>query len=48
MDLCCGNAPIPLVLSTKTNAKIIGVELQKDVYELAMANETLQLELLKK
>ena len=35
MDLCCGNAPIPLILSTKTKAKIIGVELQKDVYELA-------------
>ena len=35
MDLCCGNAPIPLVLSTKTTAKIIGIELQKDVYELA-------------
>ena len=35
MDLCCGNAPIPLILSTKTNAKIIGVELQKDVYDLA-------------
>ena len=35
MDLCTGNAPIPLILSTKTNAKIIGVELQKDVYELA-------------
>ena len=35
MDLCCGNAPIPLILSTKTSAKIIGVELQKDVYKLA-------------
>ena len=35
MDLCCGNAPIPLILSTKTSAKIIGVELQSDVYELA-------------
>lgn len=35
MDLCCGNAPIPLILSTKTNAKIIGVELQEDVYRLA-------------
>ena len=35
MDLCCGNAPIPLILSTKTNAKIIGVELQEDVYKLA-------------
>ena len=27
MDLCCGNAPIPLILSTKTQAKIIGVEI---------------------
>lgn len=35
MDLCTGNAPIPLILTTKTNAKIIGIELQKDVYELA-------------
>jgi len=35
MDLCCGNAPIPLILSTKTNAKIIGVELQEDIYKLA-------------
>ena len=36
MDLCCGNAPIPLILSTKTSAKIIGIELQKDVYDLAI------------
>lgn len=35
MDLGCGNAPIPLILSTKTNAKIIGVEIQEDSYELA-------------
>lgn len=35
MDLGCGNAPIPLILSTKTRAKIIGVEIQKDSYELA-------------
>lgn len=35
MDLGTGNAPIPLILSTKTKAKIIGVEIQKDVYELA-------------
>ena len=35
LDLCTGNAPIPLVLSTKTKAKIFGVEIQKDVYELA-------------
>lgn len=36
MDLCCGNAPISLILSTKTKAKIIGVELQKDIYDLAL------------
>ena len=35
LDLCTGNAPVPLILSTKTNAKIIGVELQKEIYELA-------------
>ena len=34
MDLCSGNAPIPLILSTKTDAKIIGVEVQEDVYNL--------------
>lgn len=35
IDLCSGNAPIPLILSTKTKANIVGVEIQKDVYELA-------------
>ncbi len=35
MDLGTGNAPIPLILSTKTKARIIGIEIQKDVYELA-------------
>ena len=35
LDLCCGNAPIPLVLSTKTNAHIVGVEIQKEIYDLA-------------
>lgn len=29
LDIGCGNAPIPLILSTKTKAKIIGVEIQK-------------------
>lgn len=36
LDIGCGNAPIPLILSTKTNAKIVGVEIQKNVYELAI------------
>ena len=35
LDLCTGNAPIPLILSTKTKASIVGVEIQKDVYRLA-------------
>jgi tRNA1(Val) A37 N6-methylase TrmN6 len=38
LDLGTGNAPIPLFLSLKTNAKIIGVEIQKDVYEIAKRN----------
>lgn len=36
MDIGCGNAPIPLILSTRTNAKIIGVEIQKEAFELAI------------
>ena len=35
MDFCTGNAPIPLILSTKTNAKLYGVEIQKEIYDLA-------------
>lgn len=35
LDMCTGNAPVPLVLSLKTDAKIIGFELQKDIAELA-------------
>ena len=36
LDIGCGNAPIPLILSTKTNAKIIGVEIQKESFNLAI------------
>ncbi len=35
LDIGTGNAPIPLILSTKTEAKIIGVEIQKEVSLLA-------------
>ena len=35
IDLCTGNAPIPIILSTKTNADITCVELQKEIYDLA-------------
>lgn len=36
LDIGCGNAPIPLILSTKTDAIITGVEIQKEVYDLAI------------
>ena len=36
MDLCCGNAPIPMLLSDRTSAIIYGVELQKEVYDLGV------------
>ena len=36
LDLGTGNAPIPMILSTITDAKIYGIEIQKDVYELAI------------
>lgn len=35
LDIGTGNAPIPLILSTKTNAKITAIEIQKEVYLLA-------------
>lgn len=34
-DLCTGNAPIPLYLTLRTKADIIGVEIQKESWELA-------------
>lgn len=36
LDIGTGNAPIPLILTTRTDAKIIGVEIQPEVYELAL------------
>ena len=35
-DLCSGNAPIPLYLTLRTKANIIGVEVQKHSYDLAL------------
>ena len=35
VDFCTGNAPVPLILSTKTDNKIYGVELQKSIADLA-------------
>ncbi len=36
LDIGCGNAPIPLIISTKTDAKIIGVEIQSKIADMAM------------
>ena len=35
LDMGTGNAPIPMYLTLKTDAKIVGIEVQKDVFELA-------------
>ena len=36
LDIGTGNAPIPLILSKKTNAHITGIEIQKYIYDMAM------------
>lgn len=36
IDLCCGNAPIPMLLSFRTKARIFGVEVQEDIYQLGV------------
>lgn len=35
IDIGCGNAPISMILTTKTNAEITAVEIQKEIYDLA-------------
>ena len=35
-DLCSGNAPIPLYLTLRSKAKIVGVEVQAHSYDLAI------------
>ncbi|MBS4197989.1 tRNA1(Val) (adenine(37)-N6)-methyltransferase [Lederbergia citri] len=35
IDLCSGNGVIPLLLSPRTKAKIIGVEIQERLYDMA-------------
>lgn len=36
LDLCTGNAPIPLLLSLKADCNIVGIELQKEIFDLAI------------
>ena len=38
IELGCGNGPILLFLTLKTNAKLYGIELQKDIYDIARRN----------
>lgn len=35
VDFCSGNAPVPLILSTKTKANIYGFEIQKEIFKIA-------------
>ena len=41
VDLGTGNGPIPLMLSQRTNAQIIGVEIQDEAYDLAKRSVSL-------
>lgn len=38
VDLCTGNGPVPMFLSLRSNAKIIGVEIQEQSCDLAVRN----------
>ncbi|MDR1781949.1 MAG: tRNA1(Val) (adenine(37)-N6)-methyltransferase [Bacilli bacterium] len=41
IDFGTNNAAIPLILSTLTDKKIVGIEIQKEAYDLAMKNISL-------
>ena len=34
LDLCSGNAPVPMLMSFRTKARIFGVEIQKEIYDM--------------
>ena len=36
IDFCSGNAPIPMLMSFRTNARIFGVELQKEIFDMGI------------
>lgn len=36
LDIATGNAPIPMLLTYRTKAKIYGVEIQKEIYDLGV------------
>ena len=41
VDLCTGNGVIPLLLSERSKAKIVGVEIQERLYEMAVRSSQL-------
>ena len=36
IDLCSGNAPVPMLMSFRTKARIFGVEIQKYIYDMGV------------
>ena len=36
IDLCTGNAPIPMILSTKFERDIVGIEIQEAIYKMGL------------
>lgn len=36
IDLCTGNAPVPMLMSFRTKARLFGVEIQKYIYEMGV------------
>ena len=36
IDLCTGNAPVPMLMSFRTKAKLFGVEIQKYIYDMGV------------
>jgi tRNA1(Val) A37 N6-methylase TrmN6 len=41
MDLCTGNGVIPLLMSTRTKAQMVGVEIQERLHDMATRNVAL-------
>ena len=35
LDICSGNAPLPLIIGKNYNIEITGVEIEKEIYDLA-------------
>lgn len=38
IDLCSGNAPVPMLMSLRTKARIFGVEIQKYIYDMGVVS----------